>query len=514
MLKEKISYQEGLPVNCYVADIRDYPIHFHDDMEVVFVLQGSLRLKNGYYTYTLKPGDVFILNDREIHSFYGTEGKNTVMLLQLDLLYFSKYYDNLRNNFFVTDMKDNSDESLEGLRGILAQIMMDFTLAEPACERKIIENSHNLIDCLITNFQYFLMEDGKFVNETKNKGNKILAGRMKRISDYMYENHGRRLTLNEIADSEHLSIYYLSHVIKEATGLSFQELLSFIRVEESEKLLLGTEKKIGAISEESGFSAVRYYIKYFEKWFGMHPTEYRQMYTGHVQGRDVDSVLFPAEKEEILGLIRKHAKEVYEYGNRNKVRIETAELDAFGPRGTFSPLRELLDNMPFCSSPRAAFELLSRFGDLDEEPFAYGEHFIATRTREKKDGGMNDREERGFSLLFFNFDEKLFRKKGAEISFEEVRDAINRYAGKLEVLVRLNGLLGEYTLSRCFLAKESLQASCRNEGDFFTGKRERVLEHLRELPSFSTETLQAVDQLSVKSYLSGFAMELILITAK
>ena len=72
-------------------------------------------------------------------------------------------------------MKDNSDESLEGLRGILAQIMMDFTLAEPACERKIIENSHNLIDCLITNFQYFLMEDGKFVNETKNKGNKILA---------------------------------------------------------------------------------------------------------------------------------------------------------------------------------------------------------------------------------------------------------------------------------------------------------------------------------------------------
>ena len=60
----------------------------------------------------------------------------------------------------------------------------------------------------------------------------------------MYDNYTRKLTLSEIADREHLSIYYLSHIIKEATGLSFQDLLSYIRVEESEHLLLGTNKKI------------------------------------------------------------------------------------------------------------------------------------------------------------------------------------------------------------------------------------------------------------------------------
>ena len=65
------------------------------------------------------------------------------------------------------------------------------------------------------------------------------------------------MCIRDSASREHLSIYYLSHVIKEATGLSFQDLLSFIRVEESEKLLLGTNKKIGAIAEETGFSAVR-----------------------------------------------------------------------------------------------------------------------------------------------------------------------------------------------------------------------------------------------------------------
>ena len=69
MLKEKIVYKDELPINVVTANITEYPIHFHDDMEVVYVLDGSVILRNGYYTYTLKQGDVFILNDREMHSF-------------------------------------------------------------------------------------------------------------------------------------------------------------------------------------------------------------------------------------------------------------------------------------------------------------------------------------------------------------------------------------------------------------------------------------------------------------
>ena len=72
MLKEKIIYKDELPINVVTANIIEYPIHFHDDMEVVYVLSGSVILKNGYYTYTLKQGDIFILNDRDMHSFEST----------------------------------------------------------------------------------------------------------------------------------------------------------------------------------------------------------------------------------------------------------------------------------------------------------------------------------------------------------------------------------------------------------------------------------------------------------
>ena len=109
MLKEKTVYKDELPINVITANIDEYPIHFHDDMEIVYVLEGNVVLRNGYYTYNLKQGDIFIINDREMHSFESTGEDNMVMMLQMDLTYFSRYYDNLRNNFFVTDMEDDSD---------------------------------------------------------------------------------------------------------------------------------------------------------------------------------------------------------------------------------------------------------------------------------------------------------------------------------------------------------------------------------------------------------------------
>ncbi|MEG0157262.1 MAG: AraC family ligand binding domain-containing protein, partial [Anaerovoracaceae bacterium] len=69
MLKEKITYKDELPINILVAEIEEYPIHFHDELEVVYILKGKVKLRNGYYSYELKQGDIFILNDREIHSF-------------------------------------------------------------------------------------------------------------------------------------------------------------------------------------------------------------------------------------------------------------------------------------------------------------------------------------------------------------------------------------------------------------------------------------------------------------
>lgn len=508
MLKEKNFYKEGLPVNVVTANIMEYPIHFHDDIEVIYVLEGSVGMKNGYYSYILNRGDIFILNDREIHSFHHTDQPNMVMMLQMDISFFSKYYGNLKNSFFVTDMKDEDDENLEALRNILGRIMLDILDKGYGYEYKVIEGTHNLLANLMANFQYFMMEDGKFVNEAKNIGNKVLAGRLRRITNYMYENYGRRLTLNEIADQEHLSIYYLSHVIKEATGLSFQELLSFIRVEESEKLLLGTNKKIGAISEESGFSAIRYYIKYFTKWFGMHPLEYRKEYTGNVSSREIHAQYILSRPDEIKKALKNQTKEIFQADSQDKgSSLTIVSLDLDQPRKLKRQAENGIESLFEKNSMLPAAFAYKMLMALNEHIIAEEENYIITRPHKSN----SDKE--SFSILFYNNSEKIRELSEKEPTLEETLEALKNFNDRAEILVKISGISGEYKMSRYKFSKDNILMSYKVKlgNTHSVSKREKLTNRWAMTPTVSFSTVVSVEALSIQSHLTGFGAELILI---
>lgn len=511
MLKEKNFYKDELPVNVVVGNIREYPIHFHDDIEIVYILKGSIHLKNGHYEYLMKQGDIYIFNDREIHSFAATDEENMVMMLQLDLSYFSRYYDNLKNSFFVTDMEDDSDESLEVLRNLLAKIMMEILQKGYGYEHKVIETTHNLIACLISDFQYFVMEDGRFVNEVRNKGNKILSGRLNRITDYMYENYSRKLTLGEIADREHLSIYYLSHVIREATGLSFQELLSYIRVEESEKLLLGTNKKIGAIAEETGFSAVRYYIKHFETWFGMHPLEYRKKYAGKVSGREVMADIERSAPEEIEDAIRTQVRGIYsDYMKNSAAKPVIIDVNIYNSqfgivnKNQNQSVEEFLkgENLKFIARP---YNLIK---SLREQVVASGDNYIITTSAKYPE------EVKSLSILVYNFNEKLKEEFNESRGRADDLKAILNYTDNVELLIRCSGISGEFKISRYKLTRENIIVAYEDSGQVAPSKRNALLNNWRTLPFVEFGDLAVSDTLSLSSNLSGLSAELILIDKK
>lgn len=511
MLKEKIMYRDELPINVITANIDEYPIHFHDDMEVVYVLDGNVTLRNGYYTYSLKQGDIFILNDREMHSFENTGEDNMVMMLQMDLTYFSRYYDNLKNNFFVTDMEDDSDESLDVLKGILARIMMEILQKGYGYEHKVIESTHNLIACLMSDFQYFVMEDGKFKNESKNKGNKILAGRLNRITDYMYDNYNRKLTLNEIAEREHLSIYYLSHIIKEATGLSFQDLLSYIRVEESEKLLLGTNKKIGAIAEETGFSAVRYYIKHFEQWFGMHPLEYRKTYIGKIISREIEAKYVRCSPAQIEEAIRRQVKGVYaDYLDKLKVKPTIVDIDIYDDYAEVKRGEPELEEVMNREINQVLAEPYKLLREMEENLIASGENYMVT-TKDKFPGRLTS-----LSILVYNLDDNVCKSLKRIGSNSDLLRVIRNYDGEAEFLVRCTGFSGQFRILRYKMDREiilrKIEEQSKAEEEYSV--RERLLKKLSVEPEVTSASYSSSDALSVRSVFKGIGAELILIDIK
>jgi len=507
VLKEKISYKEGLPVNILVANVKEYPIHFHADIEVVYVLSGSITLKNGYYTYTLRQDDLFILNDMELHSYESTDEDNMVLILHLDISYFADYYEDFRNCFFITDVNGETDESLEVLKQFVARITMEILRKGKGYEQNVIENAHNLISGLISDFQYFAMKDGKLENETGRRGNKVLADRLRRITDYMYENYTRRLPLSEIAKREHLSIFYLSHVIKQATGLSFQDLLSFIRVEESEKLLLGTNKRIGLIAEECGFSAIRYYVKHFQTWFGMHPTEYRKKYAGKVISRETVASYEKYASTEIENAIKKQLKGIYtEYTKELKPKSVIIDVDI----NARTSEKEQKSNFPeeiFEKELKVLSKPFNFFKNLNERVIFSNETCIIS-TSAKPGTEVN-----GLSILMYNFDAEFSKKQMNYTKKEDSFEALKSFNGETEILLRFVGMSGNFKIIRYKMTKQnfiSAQEEAAKDSEL-TNKRQALINSWSSFPSVESGELTVSDALSLRATLHGFSAELILI---
>jgi len=282
MLLKKIDYADDFPISIRVLTIKNIPLHFHSDIEFVFVLQGEINLTSGYCGYRLKAGDVFTNNGHEIHSLSSDDPDNVVAVLQISNGFFTKYFPTLGKSSYRTYSISESNGRLDDLRRMLLRIILHYLRKSLNYKSLCINKTIELIRYLNKYFNLFTLNDRVIV--TVEDDNPLTLERLSRIIGYIYDNYRNKVTLENISELEHLSIFYLSHLIKDYTGMSFRDFLCFVRVERSEIELLDTDKKISRIAKEVGFSTTAYYRKFFEQWYGRSPEEHRRIFQPLVMG--------------------------------------------------------------------------------------------------------------------------------------------------------------------------------------------------------------------------------------
>ena len=281
LLLEKLTYPDDFPLNISVVNMKEDPLHYHIDTELVYVLRGEIRLKNGYCSYDLQEGDVFTNSGHEVHSISALSEDNVVALIQVNTHYMSQYFPNLSKACYRTYSRKRADKKHDRLRELLLQILLKYEARSVNYKSECIYLAVELIKHLDKYFNLFIFDKNVVVGF--DRGNQLAMERISRICQYIYQFYASNITLEDLSQMEHLSSFYISHLIKDFTGMNFRDFLCFARVEWSEIDLLGTEKKISQIANDVGFSTTAYYRKYFERWFGHSPQEYRDLYKNEVK---------------------------------------------------------------------------------------------------------------------------------------------------------------------------------------------------------------------------------------
>ncbi len=302
MLFEKLTYQDDFPINITIASVDEYPLHYHQDIEFVYVLKGQIKLKNGYCQYLLKEGDIFTNAGHEVHSLLATDEENIVALIQISTHYFSQYFPSLSKSCYRTYSNKQASKHHDNLREKLLQILLSYEIKSFNYKSECIYLIVDIIKYLDKYFNLFVFENNMVINY--ESGDQMTTERISRIITYIYQYYAEKITLEDLAEMEHLSEFYISHLIKDCTGKNFRDFLCFARVEWSEIQLLDTNKKISQIAKDVGFSTTAYYEKYFYKWFRRTPEEHRAYYKPMVKSELRPEIIHPVTSNTAISLLK------------------------------------------------------------------------------------------------------------------------------------------------------------------------------------------------------------------
>jgi AraC-like DNA-binding protein/ligand-binding sensor protein len=99
---------------------------------------------------------------------------------------------------------------------------------------------------------------------------------IRRARAYILANHADPIDLDRVAQAMHVSTFYFCKMFKKATGLTFTDYLSRVRVEKSKTLLLNPHLRISEIAYDVGFKSLTHFNRMFRKIAGESPTVYRE----------------------------------------------------------------------------------------------------------------------------------------------------------------------------------------------------------------------------------------------
>lgn len=270
---EVIQGHEGLPVKTIIHAVDGFQMHWHNEIEFLLVLEGSISIRVGEEVYYLKENDVILVNNNELHSTRRTIDENVLLAVQINPIFYNNIFPDfskVKFNCKSFEYGEERQETFDIIRHYIAKIVWELNKKDLGYQLRIASHLNLLGEHLLNNCDYELVEDDDAeIRDTD-------LARLQRIIEYVNKNYYKKITLKDIAEREHLNYYYLSHFIKDKMGMSFQGYLNTVRLYKAVKMLITTDMSIIDISNASGFANINSFNNLFRDTYNCTPTEYRK----------------------------------------------------------------------------------------------------------------------------------------------------------------------------------------------------------------------------------------------
>jgi len=224
---------------------------------LIYVEHGMMHIEYRDYVFDAQAGDVILLDCNEPHCYSAYNG----------LRFYFIHFDGANSHELCQYFLNKYSPLLRSKNNPMLRNLLVNTIAfyDTNKYESIMETSMRVYKCI----QLLFSPSNTFLGEIDNTIEKTLI--------YIHENIANKLTLADLSDYIHLSPSYFSRCFKRETGLPPLEYIINVRMNQAKLLLVTTNKSIGDIAYEIGYSSGISFSNVFTERIGCSPKKFRKL---------------------------------------------------------------------------------------------------------------------------------------------------------------------------------------------------------------------------------------------
>jgi AraC-like DNA-binding protein len=272
---EQIQYQPetGMLFEIYDTDGFFNSKHWHNGLEIIYLIAGGMTLNICESNYMLKPGGFIVVNSKTIHSVICRE-KGRHLLLQIPYEILEKSISNIdiiKFNCYSAPAASDGNGNNAGVRETLEKLKSLFEA--PRDDGYIL-----MFNSLVYELLYKLVKGFKSSADPalKKKTDRNIQ-RLGVVLQYARQHYAENITLQDAAEAVALNREYFARFFRKYMGMTFMEYVFAIRLEHVYYDIANTDYTIGSIADKHGFCHnYKLFVKKFKEQYGCSPGEVRK----------------------------------------------------------------------------------------------------------------------------------------------------------------------------------------------------------------------------------------------
>lgn len=247
--------------------------HFHPELELVYVSEGSGRRHIGQHLSYFNDGDLLLIGSNLPHHGFTDRltgnASETIVQMKPDFL---------GTSFFSIPEMQAVENLFEKAKMGLA--FHGKTKEEAGARLKKLEKTEpygrlikllEILNDLANTDEYILLNSEGMVLEVSPQDN----DRMNTIFGFVRKNFQRSITLEEVSDLANMTIPSFCRFFKKKSGKNFTKFVNEYRLVHASKLLSEETTSISQICLDCGFNNFSHFNKEFKLFTGKSPSAYR-----------------------------------------------------------------------------------------------------------------------------------------------------------------------------------------------------------------------------------------------